>query len=100
MEEIFIHKKLCENIINVKGKENFNIKKEQDLIKFLRLIIEYLKEKLNQKDNKLNFNFNNKKKLSKLSEKPEYLNDLDKIINERNSKIGKLFSGLIPKIYI
>ena len=66
MEEIFILKELCENIINVKGKENFNIKKGQDLIKFLRLIIEYLNEKLNQKDNKLNFNFNNKKKTKQI----------------------------------
>jgi hypothetical protein len=106
-EENFMPKDLCDNISNLydnisnlKIKDSFNIKEEQDPIKFLRLIIDYLNENLNQKDNNLKFNFNDiKKKLNKLSPKPEYLNDLDNIIKESNSIIGKLFYGLMQEVY-
>lgn len=99
-EEIFMPKKFCESIRNLKDEDTFNIKEEQDPIKFLRLILDYLNENLNKKDNDLNFNFNNINKiLSKLSKKPEYLNDLDKIIKESNSIIGKLFYGLMLEVY-
>jgi len=99
-EEVFMPEKLFKSIRNLKGVNSFNIKEEQDPIKFLRLILDYLNENLNQKDNDLNFNFNDITKiLSKLSKKPEYLNDLDKIIKESNSIIGKLFYGLMLEVY-
>jgi len=99
-EEVFMPEKLFKSIRNLKGVNSFNIKEEQDPIKFLRLILDYLNENLNQKDNDLNFNFNDIRKiLSKLSKKPEYLNDLDKIIKESNSIIGKLFYGLMLEVY-
>jgi len=100
-EEKFMPKEFCESISNLNEIDSFNIKKEQDPIKFLRLIIDHLNEKLNQKDDNLKFNFNNiYQKLNKLSKKPEYLNDLDKIINESNSIIGKLFYGLMLEVYL
>ena len=100
-EKKFIPKDFCESIRNLNGKDSFNIKIEQDPIKFLRLIIDHLNEKLNQKDKNLKFNFNNiYQKLNNLSKKPEYLNDLDKIIKESNSIIGKLFYGLMLEVYL
>ena len=101
-DENFMPKELCENIRNLKieGKDSFDIQKEQDPIIFLELIIDYLNKKLNQKDDNLKFNFNNiKEELSKLSKKPEYLKDLDKIIKESNSIVGKLFYGLMLEVY-
>ena len=93
-EEKFTPKELCENFRNLKGKDNCNIKKEQDPFEFLRLILKYLNEKLNQKDKNLNFDFNNiRQKLNKLSKKQEDF--LDKIIKKSNSIIGKLFYGLM-----
>ena len=96
----FMPQELCENIRNLKGENYFNIKEEQDPFKFLRLIINHLNEKLNQKDTNINFNFNNIiKRLGKLSENLEHINDLNKIINESNSIIGKLFYGLTLEFY-
>ena len=95
----FMPQELCDNIRNLKGKDSFDIKKEQDPINFLRLIIDYLNGILNQKDDNLKFNFNNIKEeiLSKLSKNT--IDDLDKIIEESNSIIGKLFYGLMLEVY-
>ena len=80
----------------IKNKTNINIYEEQDPFTFLNHILTYINNKLNKIDKSLNLNFNNI--INEYKSKNFYA-DIKKIIEKKNSIIGKYFLGLIQENY-
>ena len=79
----------------IKKETKINIDEEQDPIIFLDFIINFMNKNLNGCEN-LDFDFYEIKELLK---NEKYFNELNKIIFNNNSIIGKYFLGLILEIY-
>ena len=73
-----------------------NIEEEQDPFIFLDYLMKFVNKTLNRLDSDIEFHFNDI--LSSI--KGELHNELEKIFNENNSIIGKLFLGIILETYI
>ena len=78
------------NLVNKEGKININ--EEQDPFIFLKFIISYINNNLKGVDDKLNFD------LDEIIEKFKN-EELEKIIKNNNSIIGKNFLGLMLEIF-
>lgn len=77
----------------VKGEKiKINLNEELDPIIPLDLLIDYINQKLNDKDTDINLNFNN---IKESFAKEPYYKKLTEILNKNNTIIGQNFIGLI-----